>query len=105
MALILVGDFDGAAFEASLQDHFSIEKPSAPPGSAPWQRPVYDLPVPKTGNIETLILTDLELTSTSVNLYFRRNREPMREDLAYYRGEIIDILIDRMLNFRFEDAA
>jgi zinc protease len=98
MALILVGDFDGAALEASLGDHFKIEKPAAL-----TQRPRYDLPPPKKGNIETLILTDPELTSTSVNLYFKRSREAQRGDLAFFRSEIIDILIDRMLTFRFED--
>jgi zinc protease len=37
-------------------------------------------------------------------MYFKRDREKPRDDLAYFRNEIIDILIDRMLNFRFEDA-
>ena len=100
IALIFVGDFDGAALETSFKDHFLIEKPADL-----LRRPVYDLPLPKKGNIETLILTDPELTSTSINLYFKRNREPRREDLAFYRNEIIDILIDRMLDFRFADAS
>ena len=98
MALIFVGDFDGAALEESLGDHFSIQKPDSP-----TQRPVYDLLPPKKGNLETLILTDPELTSTTVNLYFKRSREAKRGDLAFFRSEIIDILIDRMLSFRFED--
>jgi zinc protease len=98
MALILVGDFDGAALEASLGDHFKIEKPAAP-----TRRPLYDLLPPKKGNIETIILTDPELTSTSINLYFKRSREARRGDLAFFRSEIIDYLIDRMLTFRFED--
>ncbi|MCL1932080.1 MAG: insulinase family protein [Treponema sp.] len=98
MALILVGDFDGAALEASLGDHFKIEKPAAP-----TQRPLYDLPPPKKGNIETLILTDPELTNTTINLYFKRGREARRGDVAFLRGEVIDILIDNMLSLRFED--
>jgi zinc protease len=98
MALIFVGDFDGAALEASLGNHFLIEKPAAP-----IQRPVYDLPNPKKGSVETLILTDPELTSISVNLYFKRSREARRGDLSFFRSEIIDILIDRMLNLRFQD--
>jgi zinc protease len=97
MALIIVGDFDGAALEASLGDHFLIEKPAAP-----TQRPRYDLPPPKKG-IETLILSDPELTGTNVYLYFKRKPEAMRGDLSFYRSEIIDILIDHMLNLRFED--
>ena len=100
MALILVGDFDGAALEASLTDHFQIAKPAVPTG-----RPRYDLPPPKKGAIETLILTDPELTGTQINLYHKRGHEAPRGDLAYFRGEIIDILIDRMLSFRFEDES
>jgi zinc protease len=98
MALILVGDFDGAALEASLADHFQIEKPAQA-----LERPRYDLPPPQKGAMETLILTDPELTSTQINLYYKRGREAPRGDLAYFRNEIIDILIDRMLGFRFED--
>jgi zinc protease len=99
MALFLVGGFDGAALEASLGDNFLIQKPSVP-----IQRPKYDLPSPKKGNIETLILTDPELTGTNINLYFKRGREAQRGDLSYFRGEIIDILIDRMLDMRFEET-
>ncbi|MDR1859286.1 MAG: insulinase family protein, partial [Treponema sp.] len=98
MALIIVGDFDGAALEASLEDHFAIPKPAAP-----TQLPRYDLPLPKRGNIETLTLTDPELTSTNIYLYFKRSREATRGDLSYYRSEIIDILIDQMLSLRFSD--
>jgi zinc protease len=98
MALILVGDFDGAALEASLADHFSIAKPAAP-----VNRPRYDLPLPQKGKVEVLVVTDPELTSTHIDLYYKRGREAPRGDLAYFRGEIIDILIDRMLSFRFED--
>ncbi|MDR0455103.1 MAG: insulinase family protein [Treponema sp.] len=97
MALIFVGDFDGAALEASLSDNFSI-----PPPLPPTQRPLYDLPPPR-GGIETLIITDPELTNTNVYLYFKRSREAQRGDLSYFRSEIIDILIDHMLSFRFND--
>ena len=98
MALIFVGDFDGAALEASLGGHFLIQ----PPPSLTL-RPQYDLPAPQKGNVETLVLTDPELTSANVYLYFKRSREAQREDMSFYRGEIIDILIDRMLSFRFND--
>ena len=100
MALIFVGDFDGAALEASLTKHFLIPAPAAP-----TQRPQYDLPLPKKGNVETLILTDPELTAAHVSLYYKRGREAVRNDLSYYRSEIIDILIDHMLAFRFEDQS
>ena len=97
MALILAGDFDGAALENSLINHFSIPKPADP-----LQRPLYDLSRPKKG-VETLIVTDPELPFTRISLYYKRSPEAPRNDLAYYRNEIIDILIDRMLSFRFED--
>jgi zinc protease len=99
MALILVGDFDGAALEASLTDHFKIEKPAQP-----TNRPLYDLPPPQKGNVEVLTLTDSELTSAFINLYFKRSQQARRNDLSYYRGEIIDYLIDIMLGMRFEEA-
>jgi zinc protease len=97
MALIIVGDFDGAALEASLGDHFFIGKPAVP-----THRPRFDLHNPKKG-IETLVLTDPELTNTNIYLYFRRSREAQREDLSFFRSEIIDILIDSMLHLRFQD--
>jgi zinc protease len=98
MALILVGDFNSAALEASLAEHFLIAKPAVP-----TQRPRYDLPPPQKGNIEALILTDPELTATQIQMYHKRSREARRGDLSQYRNELIDILIDRMLGFRFED--
>jgi zinc protease len=98
MALILAGDFDGAALEASLQEHFHIQK-----SGAALEKPDYDLPPPQKGRFETLLLTDPELTEGYVNVYFKREREAPRGDISYFREEIIDILIDRMLSFRFED--
>ncbi|MDR1240056.1 MAG: insulinase family protein [Treponema sp.] len=100
MALILVGDFDGAAMEASLGAHFSIEKPNTP-----LNRPAYDLPRPKKGDLQTLILTDPELPLTQVNLYHKRSPRAPESDLAAYREEIIDSLIDQILSLRFSEAA
>lgn len=100
MALILVGDFDGAALEASLGAHFSIPRPSTP-----LSRPKYDLPPPKKGNLRTLILTDPELTVTQVNLYYKRSPQAPGSDMASYREEVIDNLIDRILSLRFDEAA
>jgi zinc protease len=63
MALIFVGDFDGAALEASLESHFLISAPDTP-----LNRPRYDLPPPKKSSFDALILTDPELTGSSVSL-------------------------------------
>jgi zinc protease len=100
MAVILVGDFDGAALEASLASHFSISKPQTP-----LSRPGYDLPAPKKGNIQTVLHTDEELTSTRIDLYYKRVPKVLKGDLAEYRDWTIDVLIDRMISMRFEEAS
>jgi zinc protease len=100
MALIITGDFDAAELEASLEKHFSIPAPDKP-----TVRPQFDLPKPHKNNIETLILTDPELTSTRIDIYFKRSRAPVRGDLSYYREELIDALISRMLDLRFNEDA
>ena len=100
MALIFVGDFDGAALEKSLEDHFTMPAPAVP-----VKLPRFDLPVPKKQQADVLILTDPELSFTSVNLYFRRSRQAPRGDLAYYREGIINNLINRMLNLRFNEKS
>ncbi|MCL2600952.1 MAG: insulinase family protein, partial [Treponema sp.] len=99
MALVFVGDFDGAALQASLADHFHIERPDVP-----TVQPVFDLPPPRRGNLETMVLTDPELTGTHVLLYFKREQERRRGDIAGFRAGIIDELIRSMIGFRFGDA-
>ncbi|MDR2485402.1 MAG: insulinase family protein, partial [Treponema sp.] len=99
MALILVGDFDGAALEASLTSHFTI-----PPAETPLNRPKYDLPPPQKGLISE-IFTDPELSFTGVYLFYKRTPKPRTGDLAAYREALIDALIDSMLSHRFDDAA
>ncbi|MDR2134229.1 MAG: insulinase family protein, partial [Treponema sp.] len=99
MAIILVGDFDGAALESSLERHFGIPKPANA-----VNRPAYDLPAPKRGSVKSLILTDPELTATRIDLYFKRGREKPRGDVAGFRNQLVDILVDSMLGLRFEEA-
>jgi len=99
MALIFVGDFNGPALEESLIDHFRIEKPAEP-----TNRPLYDLSLPQKGNVEILTLTDPELTATFIDIYYKRLPQEKRDDLSYYRSEIIDYLINTMLWLRFEEA-
>ena len=100
MAIIFVGDFDGAALEASLVDHFHIQ---APP--APTAQPEFDLPPPRRGNIDSLVFTDPELTSTQVLLYFLRAPERARNDIAAFRQGVIEGLIQSMIARRFQEAA
>jgi zinc protease len=99
MALIFVGDFDGAALEASLTSHFSMPAPDTP-----LNRPHYDLPAPKKG-MEVEIFTDPELSFTRVELYYKRTPKAQTKDLASYREGVIDYLIDHILSTRFDDAA
>lgn len=100
MALILVGDFDGPAMEAQLASHFS-----APAPETPLTRPYYELPDPRKGSLEAHVFTDPEYSSTRIDLYYKRPPQALRGDLASFRQGLIDNLIGRMLEFRFEEAA
>ncbi|MDR1637559.1 MAG: insulinase family protein [Treponema sp.] len=100
MAIIIVGDFDASLLEAELASHFSATSPAEP-----LDRPRYDLPPPQKDFLQTSIVTDPELTHTRVDLYYKRNLEPPRGDLASYREGLVDYLVGQMLGLRFEEAA
>jgi zinc protease len=100
MAIIIVGDFDTEYLEASLAQHFP-----APPSNEPFTRPRFNLSEPERGSLMSLVLTDDELTRSRVDLYWKRESEPRRQDLASYRESIIDNLVHTMLALRFEEAA
>jgi zinc protease len=100
MALIFVGDFDGAALEASLVSSFSMPAPA----ETPFTRPRHDLQAPKKG-VQTAIFTDPELPYTQIDLYYKRTHKPLGSDLAAYREGVVDYLIDQMLSLRFDEAA
>ena len=98
MALVFTGDFDGLALEGELARHFNM-----PASEEPIDRPLYDLPPPKKGNFQVEIITDPELTSADFMIYFKQKPLSQRGTLAYYRENLIDYLIDKMLSFRFEE--
>ena len=98
MALVFVGDFDGKALEAELSNHFNMTSTTQK-----VNRPVYNLPPPKNGNFQVEIITDPELTSASYNIYYKQKQGHQRGTLSYYRGSIIEYLIDIMLTLRFEE--
>ncbi|MDR2746315.1 MAG: insulinase family protein, partial [Treponema sp.] len=100
MALIIVGDFDGAALEAELPGHFP-----AGPAAEPFNRPRYDLSPPKKGNVETAVFTDPELSFTQINLYYKRKPQPVQATLEEYRENLMETLIHRMLNIRFDEIS
>ncbi|MDR2019840.1 MAG: insulinase family protein [Treponema sp.] len=100
MALILVGDFDGAVLEADLARHFS-----APSPKTSLKHPAYDLPPPRKGNLQVEIFTDPELTVTRIDMYHKRAPRANQANLDSFRQDLIDSLIERMLSFRFDEAA
>ena len=99
MAVIIVGDFDAEHLHASLAEHFP-----APPSDEPFTRPQFNLSEPERDNLITLVLTDDELTQSRIDLYWKRQSEPRRNDLASYRASIIDNLAHTMLALRFQEA-
>ncbi|MDR1099805.1 MAG: insulinase family protein [Treponema sp.] len=100
MAVILVGDFDGAFVEAELASHFS-----APAPAEPLQRPVYELPAPKKNSTQIEIITDPEAPFVRIDLFYKQTPLPRGGDLASYRNGVIDNLIDQMIALRFDEAA
>jgi len=98
MALILVGDFDGAVLEKELAAHFA-----APAPNTPLNRPRYELPAPQKGAVTTAVLTDKELGGSSVYLYYKRSPQAIDETLKDYREKLIDYLIEVMLDFRYRE--
>ena len=96
MAVIAVGDFDPAAIEAKIRQHFSkIQKRAdAPP------RTLYDVPENKEPLVA--IATDREATSSSVNLIYKMPATKV-ETVGDYRTMLIERLYLRMLNSRFSE--
>ncbi len=100
MAVIFVGDFDGAVLEAELETYFKTDA-----SSLPLDKPRYDLPDPVKGKFRAEIITDPELTFARADFYFKRQPAVPASDLASYRNDIIESLISRMMHLRFDEAA
>jgi zinc protease len=100
MAIIFVGDFDGAALEAELAAHFTAPKPATP-----IVRPEYDLSPLKPATFSTAIFTDPEFPYTQAYLYYKQPQRKAGTDLAAFRESIIDVLIEQMMSSRFNDVA
>jgi zinc protease len=100
MALILVGDFDGAALEAELAAHFTAPKPVTP-----LALPAYELPPPVSGSVNAEVISDAELPYATVYLYFKQRYGEQRTDLCALRDNLTDYLISSMLDVRHTDAA
>jgi zinc protease len=98
MSVIAVGDFDKAAVEGLIKEHFA----SLPATVTPRLRPTYGVP----DHPETLyaIATDKEATMTMVAVY---NKLPLRDPttVGAYRQEIVEQLYTGMLNRRYSELA
>jgi len=109
MAVIIVGDFDAGYLEKNLAQYFPARETAAGTVAAgktvPFNRPRYNLPEPVKGSLQSLIVTDSELTQSRVDLYWKLKAEPARGDLSYYRQDLINNLVDTMINLRFHEAA
>src|SRR5256714_12872966 len=98
MAVVAVGDFDKAAVEKMVTNHFA----SIPAATKPRPRQEFDVP----GHAETsyVVATDKEATSTSVEI---DTLLPSREEktVGDYRQQTVDRLFSGMLSARFSEIA
>jgi zinc protease len=99
MAVVVVGDFDKAAVENMIKTHFG-----SIPASSSAVRPRTDFGVPDRPGSVFAIMTDKELTSTSIEI---ENILPARREgtVGVYRQQIVDDLFSSMLNERFSEIA
>jgi zinc protease len=100
MAIILAGDFDGAALETELSSHFT-----APPPEGRLDRPYFELPPPRKGKFRSEIITDPEFTYTRVDAYYKGVPRPLAGTLESYRDSVMDYLIAEIVSSRFSEAA
>lgn len=96
MAVLAVGDFDKKEIEMLIKEHFSgLKNPQN-------ERKRNKFPVPDHKETLFSIVTDPELTRTSVEVIFKRDtHEP--HTAGEYRDLIIGILYDAMLNARLQE--
>jgi zinc protease len=98
MAVVAVGDFDQAAVERLVKAQFA----SMPKPAAPRPRPAYDVP-DRTGTAYA-ILTDKELTTTSVSVDHLVPTRPYGT-VGVYRQRLVDRLFGSMLSARLGELA
>jgi zinc protease len=96
MAVFAVGDFDKKEIETLIKEHFSdLKNPQK-------ERERNKYPVPDHKETLVSIVTDPELTRTSVEILFKRDIHDIHT-VAEYRDLIIGGLYDAMLNDRLSE--
>ena len=96
MAVVAVGDFDAGAIVTAIQENFGGDwGPETPP-----ERPVFE--IPPHVDTKVSIVTDPELSNTTVGVVVKRPLEPV-EDVADYRASLVQGLYEGMLNQRLRE--
>lgn len=98
MAVVAVGDFDKAAIETLIKNHFE----TIPKSAATKLRPTYN--VPEQPSTLYAIATDKEASGTSVAVYSKMPA-PDQTTIGAYRQQIVERLFAGMLSMRFSEMA
>ncbi|GHV82851.1 hypothetical protein AGMMS50212_01910 [Spirochaetia bacterium] len=97
MALIFVGDFDGAALEEQIIRTFD-----APPGKRPFDRVRYGLPLPEKNITNVEYFTNPGLTSTSIQLFYKMSPKPRSASIENFHDDMINDIVSEILDKRFK---
>ncbi len=98
MALVAVGDFDPASIEERTRQSFaSLRAPQSP-----RTREAY--PVPDHDETLFAVVTDPEVTTTAVSIYYKHPRSG-ESTLAGYRRSLVESMYHGMLNARLGEVA
>jgi zinc protease len=98
MAVVAVGDFDRAAVETLIKNHFS----AIPKAATPRVRPSYGVPA-QPGTLYA-ISTDKEQATTFVQVYTKFAARDQKT-IGAYRQQIVEGLYGGMLSARFSEMA
>ncbi|HTY35719.1 MAG TPA: insulinase family protein [Bacteroidota bacterium] len=96
MAVVAVGDFDKAAVEKLIKDHFSkLTNPKK-------ERERVRYPIPDHAQTLVTIATDKELPGASAEVYFKRAAH-VDKTAGDYRESVVGQLYDAMFNMRLQE--
>ncbi|MEO8256177.1 MAG: insulinase family protein [Acidobacteriota bacterium] len=94
MAVVIVGDIDTAQMETAIKNTFGPLKARAPAARLP------DGQVPITRQLSVSMVTDPEVTQSSVQIVRKRTKETQGR-VADYRRDLVERLMQDMFNERF----